>query len=204
MKKTSIVSKICILTLSATLLASCNTSNNSNEEVNTEITATKERKIVLKDNRYLHDHLSNGFVPTKDEVEDTVWYTPTKIWTFKEGGVCPIVMASTNGSSAAICFRYAGNDWVFMDKVIVKTDSNKYDLSLAGYEVKRDVRRLQGGFVEERVYLDVTPEKYDMLKDIADSNKTIVRFSGDKSYDLEVTDHNKQLIRTFLSCFEEE
>lgn len=183
------------------LLTSCNTSNG---ESNTNKVFSKEKKIVLKDNSYLYEHLLGQFVRTEDEVEDVTWYTPTKIWEFKESGVCPIVRASTNGSSAAICFRYAGYDWVFMDKIIVKTDNNKYDFSLAGYEVKRDVRRLQGGFVEESVYFDVTPENYEMLKDIAESNKTIVRFSGDKSDDLEVTDHNKQLIRTFVDCFKEE
>lgn len=201
MKKTSIIAKIGVLMFSIILLTSCNTSNG---ESNTNKVLSKEKKIVLKDNRYLYDHLTEGFVRTKDEVEDCTWYTPTKIWEFKKSGVCPIVRASSNGSSAVICFRYTGYDWVFMDKIIVKTDNNKYDLNLAGYEVKRDVRSTEGGFVEERVYFNITPENYEMLKDIAESNKTIVRFSGDKSDDLEVTDHNRQLIRTFVSCFKEE
>ena len=197
MRKITAILSIFILAISSILLVSCSNSSDS------QGITLKEKKVVLKDNDFLRENLPRAFTEQYDKVEDaTIYGSP--IWSKKESGICPIVMTLGEESTGVIYFKYAGTDWIFMDKITIKTDNNKYDLNLTGHKIETDVKDRPDIYVVERVYFDITPEMYDILKDASDSQDTIIRFEGKKYSDLELTYDNKRLLRVFLSCLEKE
>ena len=97
-----------------------------------------------------------------------------------------------------IC-RYIGNRWIFFDNMIIVVDDERYYRSFEHDKVVRDNR---GGFVWE--YFDVSPDDSDvaMLKAIAKSEKTLVRFQGDEKYrDFIVPEEYKQGIKDILIAY---
>lgn len=105
-----------------------------------------------------------------------------------------IYISGTKASVGNIRFlaRYAGSDWVFFEKIIVNVDGRIFNLDFSYFEVKRD--NGSGGVWE---WVDIVPssENISMLKLIADSKSTIVRFQGDDyKNDRELTKKEKKAI----------
>lgn len=105
-----------------------------------------------------------------------------------------IYISGTQTSVGNIRFlaRYAGSDWVFFEKIIVNVDGRVFNLEFSYFEVKRD--NGSGGVWE---WIDIIPssENLVMLKQIAKSESTIVRFQGsDYKNDRELTAKEKKAI----------
>ncbi len=105
-----------------------------------------------------------------------------------------IYISGTQNSIGGIRFlaRYSGSDWVFFEKIIVNVDGRVFNLNFSYSEVDRDNG---GGGVWE--WIDIVPssENTTMLKLIADSKSTIVRFQGETyKNDRELTVKEKKAI----------
>lgn len=169
------------------------------------------KRFVLKNQSEIRNVLQGIFDESYDEIEERYYYFPTSLTYMGNSCVFPCIeYTNENSKYAAICFSYAGDEWVFMDRAIIKTDNNRYDEDFSGIEVYREIRGDLNYFLEERAIVGmsrgnygISRKDYDMLTDMVNSERTIVRFSGEKSSDLELTDENKEVIRAFLSCFEE-
>jgi hypothetical protein len=96
--------------------------------------------------------------------------------------------------------QYTGDDWVFIDHYIIKTDDKTFNIT-AGYdEVKRDNN---GDGVWEYYDVPLTMETLDIAKAIASSKKTIIRSQGDQhSFDRIVTAQEKSSIKHILDAYE--
>lgn len=105
-----------------------------------------------------------------------------------------IYLSGTQTSFGGIRFiaRYAGNDWVFFEKIIVNVDGRQFNLDFDYSEVDRD--NGYGG-VWEWVDIAASSENILMLELIAESKSTIVRFQGDTyKNDRELTAKEKKAI----------
>jgi len=81
---------------------------------------------------------------------------------------------------------------VFFEKIIVNVDGRIFNLDFSYFEVKRD-----NGYSGVWEWIDIVPssENISMLKLIADSKSTIVRFQGDDyKNDRELTQKEKKAI----------
>ena len=165
-----------------------------------KIKAEKEKVI----NKY-----SSKFNIDKDKVEGITWYMhkskPKYIDT--RSYIVPYIGMRDNGTPwICIRYNYTGDDWVFWDNLTIVTDNNKYTKSFSYYEITRDNG---GGDVWEyndevlSVGASMDSSNIKMLKDIATSKETIIRFRGDDHvYDLYVTKEDKTIIKDVLAFYE--
>lgn len=184
-QKSSKKTKIFALILMCLLLASCGNqkplSMKSGEDINR----------ILSDNFYQINTKDMKYYPAKDLIDSA------------ESGVYPSVTVLNGNSTSSVIFQYAGLYEIGSKKIIVKTDSHKYNLKFDSSQIDSNESMLTSN-VTERVLFNVDRKKYDMLKDMANSNNTSVMFNGDDQYSFELTRDNKKLLQSFLSCFEED
>ena len=78
-----------------------------------------------------------------------------------------------------IIFIYYGEDWIFTDKIIIKTTDHRYT-----FDVTRDTNT-DDGKIYEICTLVLTDESIQLLKDIAEGSVSVmdIRFSGDRKVD---------------------
>ena len=139
-----------------------------------------------------------------DKVEGITWYKPSNKPRYANlrSYVLPYI-GKYNKSGAAwlrLDIHYTGDDWIFWTDVTFFIDGEKkYSKSYDYYDIVRDV----GHGVWE--YVDILASKADitMLKEIADSEETIVRFKGEHHhYDLTVDASDKAAINDVLTAYD--
>jgi len=95
---------------------------------------------------------------------------------------------------------YTADDWIFFEKITFAVDEERY-YKLFNY---RDVTRDNAwGDIWEYVDIEVGEEEIKLLTEIANSEKTIVRFEGDDYYDdFTVSKKDKEAIKQMLLVYE--
>ena len=144
-----------------------------------------------------------------DQVQGITWYYPSSApkYVNTRCAVYPYIGKYDSGKLyMRVNFNYTGDQWVFFDGVIVSIDGSNYTLPNDAGEYSRDH---QGGEVYEQ--LDISVDAYGtnyeqamelMLPLIAGSEQTIVRFQGDRQYDLTVSQADKDGILDILYGYE--
>lgn len=209
MKKLGVL--LLTLSLIATVGCSNNKPNSSNHHSNNgnistnEANKEKEAKSykttepILRSREEITNILADNFTSYYDEVEDYTLFIPTKNIGVFQCVMNPCVYFSdTEGDIGWLLFRYAGENWVFFDSLIIKTDNNKYTKTFAYGEVEEEMG-MEG--VMETVEIPFDKEMYKMVEDIAHSTKAVVRFSGKHMYDYELSEQDKQILQQFLDCY---
>ena len=100
---------------------------------------------------------------------------------------------------ARLVFYYTGDSWIFFKKITVSVDGQNYVKDFDYFEVSRD-----NGSGDVWEYVDISPSTTDinMLRAIAASKETIVRFQGDDyHYDLTVKSSDKSAIISVLDAY---
>jgi hypothetical protein len=138
---------------------------------------------------------------TYDEVTEITWYydKTSPQYTNRNGFFLYIGQDKTNNCWLRLRIQYAGNDWVFIEKYIIKCDDLTFTIDTEYGEVKRDN---SGGMVWE--WLDKSPSKseLDMINSIIKSKKTILRCEGDQyHHDREITEKEKQAFQNILDTY---
>lgn len=165
------------------------------------VSCGKPKQIVMKSSEEIAQTLGDDFYSLK--LSDSQSFTPKDQVYSVESGVYPYVVSTDSGNSSIFSFQYAGEDWIFMKKIVVKTDEHEYKLDIDSSDVNREVEESPSVCVTERIAYGVDRKNYDMLTDMANSEETSVTFSGEKPAYFELTDRNKKILKLFLSCFEE-
>lgn len=166
------------------------------------ISCGKPKQIVAKSNEEISQILGDNFYNSGGETFNS--YISNDFLNSNESGVYPNLMIFEDGrNNSALLFQYAGEDWIFLKKIIVKTDEHEYKIDFDPTEVERNINDDPSLFVTERAYYSFKEKDYDMLTDMANSEETSVTFSGEKPAYFELTDRNKEILKLFLSCFEE-
>lgn len=141
-----------------------------------------------------------------DEVEGMTWYhsksKPRYINT--RSYVLPYIGHPSKLSDfpfLRLVYVYAGRDWVFYKKAIIVTDNSKYTQAFNYFDVQRETTF--GGNLCEYVDKLADDNTIEMLKDIASSQKAIIRFEGDTHYsDFTVSESDKQAIQDVIDLYE--
>ena len=140
----------------------------------------------------------------EDRINNYTYYFPSG-WSFYgnywaaglSNFIRPYIGVGKNSFSVHSVYHYTGYDWVFWTKMTVVADGKKFTKSYKYRDITRDN---SGGKVWE--YYDDSLD-LDMMRAIATSKETLVRFEGDTYYaDYTVTAGEKQSIQEVLDAYE--
>lgn len=137
-----------------------------------------------------------------DKVQGITWYYPNSfpMYINSRSNVLPYIGKDNYSTWLRLRINYAGSRWVFFESVIFAVDGDNYYKTYDYFDVSRDNA---GSMVGEYVDFNPTEEDIAMLKTIADSDETIVRFQGQDYYsDLTVSSTDKQAIKDVLAAYE--
>lgn len=140
----------------------------------------------------------------KDEVEGITWYKPSCYPKYSNTRcfVLPYI-GKQNGQYWLRCkVDYANDNWVFFTSIVINVDGVKRDTIDFNYaDVTRDT--VIGGKLYESADFAPGGTRLTLLSDIANSQKTIIRFQGsDYYYDFEVPAKDKQGIKDVLAAYD--
>lgn len=168
------------------------------------IEAASTRLAELKEQekeRALQQVLSSLQTET-DKVEGITWYKPSTYpyYANSRSYVLPYIGQRDSSTWLRLKFHYTGDNWLFFEKITISIDGENYYKTYSYYDVERDNG---SGDVWEWVDISPTTSDIEMLKQIANSKETIVRFQGDNyHYDLTVKSSDKTAINQVLTAYE--
>lgn len=143
------------------------------------------------------------FVPERDEVRDLTWYTPSSAPKYVNDR-CAIYPYLSKTDSGTVSLRlkvvYTGDNWLFLSGVIFDIDSQNNLLSYAQGDYYRDNA---WGDVWEIIDKEANETDKNLLRSVANSEKTIIRFQGSLyHYDMTVSQAEKKAIQDTLELAE--
>ncbi len=143
------------------------------------------------------------FVPERDEVRDLTWYTPSSAPKYVNDR-CAIYPYLSKTDSGTVSLRlkvvYTGDNWLFLSGVIFDIDGQNNLLSYAQGDYYRDNA---WGDVWEVIDKEANETDKNLLRSVANSEKTIIRFQGSLyHYDMTVSQAEKKAIQDTLELAE--
>jgi len=141
-------------------------------------------------------------VVKNDAVVGSRWIHAKSSPTYANYDTFEIYISGTQNAFSGLRFeaRYAGSDWLFFEKIIVNVDGKVFNLSFSYDEVDRDNG---SGDVWEWIDINPSSENIIMLKLIAGSKSTIVRFEGETyKNDRELTSKEKKAISDVFTVWD--
>lgn len=170
-------------------------------ESNYDVLWNEEKERIISE-------YSGKFNVTYDPIEDISWYMHKDMPNYIDIRSYIIPYIGIRDGDIWICIRYnyTADSWVFWEKLTIMVDGVKYNKSIGYFDSIRDN---SGGKVWEywdeclNYNQEVDSSELQMLKAIAESEETIIRFAGDEYvHDLYVTDKDKQIIQDTLTLYE--
>lgn len=137
-----------------------------------------------------------------DKVQGTTFYSPRCMPKYADTRcyVLPYIGKNNNGVWLRLDYHYTGDSWVFFKSIKILADGKNYSKTFNYFNINR---KNEGGKVWEWIDTEASSADIEMLKAIANSNETIVRYEGDADvYDLTVTSGDKQGIKDVLTAYE--
>lgn len=153
------------------------------------------------------ERLLAGMKKQEDKVRNLCFYYPSG-WKFYSDYwaadvrcfALPYIGCQNGNYWLRVVFNYTEDNWVFFEKITVAADEERFYKYFSYYEVTRDN---DGGEVWEYVDFEATESDIEMLRAIAESEETIIRFEGDDYYyDFTVTSADKNALKTALDAYE--
>ena len=112
----------------------------------------------------------------------------------------PYLGMDKDSSWLRLIYNYTDDDWVFFEKILFWVDGKQYTRTFSYYDIVRDN---EYGDVWEYIDVEVTQSDIDLMKEIAASSETIIRFQGDDySYDYTIPATDKQAMTEVISAYE--
>ena len=110
----------------------------------------------------------------------------------------PYIGADGTGQWLRIKYHYTGMEWVFFEDVTITVDGTAYERAFEYFDVTRD----NDAEVWEWADVPLTEEDAQMLRAIAASKETVVRFEGGSHYfEYTVSQSDKDGITLVLDAF---
>ena len=152
--------------------------------------------------------LLNSMGLIEDKVEGNKFYYPSgfprtsSYWlTSSRTFVLPYIGVSGSNMWLRLVYNYTGRDWIFFTKVTISVDGSNYYKTFDYFDVTRDN---SGRAVWEYEDTQVSSSDLSMLQAMADSDETIIRFSGkDYHRDITLSQSDKNAIRDVLTVYAE-
>ena len=159
-----------------------------------------ERQKIIKE-------YSKKFEIDKDPIEGISWYMHDNMPNYIDVRSYLIPYIGVRGNNVWMCIRYnyTADDWIFWENLTISVDGDKYYKLVGYYNTIRDNDTEVWEYWDECLDYNqaMDSDQIKMLKAIANSNETIVRFQGDNyHYDLYVKEADKKMIRDALALYE--
>lgn len=154
----------------------------------------KEQELILLKQRIQEKY---------DEVNDTTWYRSANEPAYRNirSYMLPSIIKTENAIMLGIAYNYAGNDWIFFKEAQIVTDTNRYKKTFNYFDIVHETAF--GGMLSERLIVPASKSDIDMLRDMATSQKAIIRLQGDAHYyDINLSAGDKQGILDILALYE--
>ncbi|MBE7063218.1 MAG: hypothetical protein E7390_05470 [Ruminococcaceae bacterium] len=138
----------------------------------------------------------------EDAVRGMNFYYPTQMPYYSDvrSFVLPYIGQSDSKTWLCMQCHYTGDDWVFFENITFAVDDERFYKSFNYFDLIRDN---EGWKVWEIANFEATAEDISILRAIADSTQTIVRFQGDDyNFDFTVSESDKQAIRDVLTAYD--
>lgn len=138
-----------------------------------------------------------------DDISETTWYRDKTSPRYSNyNGFFGYFGKSNKGSPfLRLRIQYASDDWLFIEKYIIKVDGVTYEIEEAKYgEIQKD--NGSGGIWE---WLDrsVTKKELEIMKAVANGKSVKIRFNGKQYYkDKTINSTQKRALRNVLDAFE--
>ena len=168
----------------------------------TETAGTTDTGASLSKEEAINQALS-GFTTKGDEVEQYIQYRPSAYPQYinTRSYVLPFIVLKDGNYILGLQYSYYGSDYIGWNKLVFAVDDNRYEKKVDILDVKTNIDD-SFKYVE---YFTTSPKESDieLLREIANSTKTIIRFKGDTAqYDLTVTEEDKQAINEVLDAYD--
>lgn len=138
-----------------------------------------------------------------DEINEVTWYRDKTSPAYVNYNGFYAYIGQSNGGRPwlRLAIQYAADDWLFIEKYIIKVDGVTYNISEQEYgEIKTD--NGSGGIWE---WLDrqVGPSEFEIIKAVANGKDVKIRFSGkDYHKDKTITSQQKLALKNVLNAYE--
>lgn len=138
-----------------------------------------------------------------DDMNDITWYydKTSPQYTNYNGFYAYIGKKEGSKPWLRLVIQYAADDWLFIEKYIIKVDGQTYNITEDSYgEIKTD--NGSGGIWE---WLDrkVGFSEYQIIKAVANGKDVKIRFNGKDYYkDKSITEQQKSALRNVLDAYE--
>lgn len=166
----------------------------------TEAETLKEARKTLDELK--KDKVLSSLKKTHDKVQGITWYeasTKPK-YANSRSYVLPYIGVQGDNVWMRLDFHYTGDDWLFFTNLTIMVDGQKYYKTYSYNAVNRDNAY---GDVWEYVDIEPTESDIEMLRAIANSEETIVRFQGSNYHkDVTIKEKDKKAILEVLEAYE--
>lgn len=136
-----------------------------------------------------------------DEVKEITWYYDKTSPQYDNANnfLLYIGKDKNNNCWLRLRIRYTAKDWLFIRNYIFKVDDNTYTISPGTFDVERDNK---SGYIWEWYDKSPTESEINMVKEIINSKKTVLRYEGDQyHYDRDITQQEKQALQNVLDAY---
>ncbi len=165
------------------------------------------QESIAADKKAKADELLSTMRVDEDRVRNIKFYYPkgwrhySDYWAADiKSFVLPYIGVSGDDIWLRMVCNYTADDWVFFEKITFSVDGKNFYKFFNYYDVVRDN---DGGDIWEYVDIEVGETEIEILKAIANSNETIVRFEGDEYYrDITIAAEDKKGIVEALTVYE--
>lgn len=161
--------------------------------------ATKEARRINQI-KYEINEIRKQLRRKVDSVENVTWLHSKLTPQYISGNVLYCYVGEqSNTAWLRVIYGFSQDDWVFMDKIIFNIDGSIREILVPYSDRKTDI----GNGIVEWVDRLVEPTDIGFLQSIANSKKTLVKFSGDtkqRSFTVSQNQKNalKQILRYYL------
>lgn len=138
----------------------------------------------------------DSFKSKRDEFEGTSFYRDQRTPNYTNRNfIYPYIGEKDGKYWMRLKFQYAADDWLFINNVKIKTDSNNYEFS-------GDFERDNNADIWEWADMLVSSQDRVMLHDMANSERTVIRYTGSQYHkDRVLTSKEKSIISETLDVY---
>lgn len=163
----------------------------------------QELEQLKKTNKKRADYLYTKMRIKEDAIAGITWFTDKSSPNYLNTNAFYAYIGRDINYKAwlRLIIRYCGDDWLFINKIIINVDGENYQITENEYdEFKSDN---SGGQVWEYVDRKVTDSEYEIIKKVSESTKANVRFSGKQYYkDITISQQQKQALKNIVELYE--
>ncbi|GGH20380.1 hypothetical protein FAZ19_09915 [Sphingobacterium alkalisoli] len=164
----------------------------------------KER-LKLEKERNEKQRLANATKKLRtnyDDIKEVTWYYDRGTPQYTNYNSFHIYIGKTKNGAPWLRLRiqYTGDDWLFIEKYVIKTDTDSYTIETTYRDVDKDNG---SGAIWEWYDAQMNDKLYRIVKEVIKSKSAKIRHNGKQYYeDRTITQKEKQSLQNILDAYE--